>query len=232
MMLPQFTYKKGQLYLHEIAVLNALSNAFLNFDKSWVLPFQSRKDARDSRPLTYPGRAVVGVAVEEKDWLFRSCSLIRDGRAAPAEQLAATNMLRVEDPDPDALPAGSTMADVTGARKYEQVGPNAFLKVLEACLEGTQLEGKSGLIICDLHLGVGDSFNAWLQKRGSLNVPTGFFGLTDDGVTQEQASSQFPWISLWNSLLHVPSHQSSMFWLDPGQTSSIQSFQTHWSRHA
>lgn len=49
-MLPQFTYKKGQLYLHEIAVLNALSNASLNFDKSWVLPFQSRKDARDSRP--------------------------------------------------------------------------------------------------------------------------------------------------------------------------------------
>ena len=183
-MLPQFTYKKGQLYLHEIAVLNALSSASLNFDRSWVLAFEARKDSRDSRPLTYPGRAVCGVSVEDKDWLFKSCNLIRDGRTFPAEQLAAAQMLRVEDPDPEALP-GLSADPVSGARKYEQVGPNAFLKVLDACLGGTSLEGRSGLIICDLHMGVGDSFNAWLQKRVSLSVPTGFFGLTDDGVTQE-----------------------------------------------
>ncbi|CAK9007782.1 unnamed protein product [Durusdinium trenchii] len=181
--LPQFTYKKGQLYLHEIAVLQSLNNASLNFDKTWVLAFETRKDSRDNRPLTYPGRAVCGCGVEEKDWIFKGCHLIRDGRTAAAEQLAASNMQRIEDPDPEALPGSAD--PVCGARKYEQLGTSAYVKLLDACVEGAQLDGKAGLIICDLHVGVGDSFNAWLQKRSSWTMPTGYFGLTDDAVTQE-----------------------------------------------
>ena len=181
-LLPEFTYKRGQLYLQEIACLNLLSSANLCFDRQFSLTFESRKDSRDQRPLSYRGRVVTGHMEEKPEWLWRTSQIIRDGRTSPAEQLAATNMQRIEDPDPIAMP--SITEAVCGARKFEQIGPNAFLKMMESTLDNINFEGKAGVLVCDLSLQVGDGFTAWIQKRTSLSVPTGFFGLTDDGVTQ------------------------------------------------
>lgn len=185
-LLPEFTYKRGQLYLQEVATLQLLSGASLNIDRTFSLCFESRKDARDSRPLVYRGRVACGISTDEKEWIWRHASVVKEGRTQPAEQLASSSMVRIEDPDPTALPTTTDYDGlVSGARKYEQIGLSAFSKLLDSCLDNVTLQGKTGVIICDLNLGVGDSFNAWLQKRGSLTVPSAFFGLTDEGVNYE-----------------------------------------------
>lgn len=39
-LLPEFTYKKGQLYLQEVAVLQLLSGANLNIDRTFGVCFE------------------------------------------------------------------------------------------------------------------------------------------------------------------------------------------------
>ena len=172
--------------MQEYSALKMLSSMALDVDASCTIQFAARKDARDGRPLNYRAQILSGSNQPYEEWLFRSCGVVKDGRTAPAEQLAASSMQFVEDMDPKALPS-TTDGDalVAGARKFEQIGKDAFVKIFDGLLENVKLEGKAGVLFVDLHLGVGDSFMAWLSKRSSLNVPSGFFGFTDDGIVQE-----------------------------------------------
>lgn len=57
--------------------------------------------------------------------------------------------------------------------------------MLDAALDQVGLENKCGVIVADFHLGVGDRFGAYLQKRKGLTVPAAYFGLTDEGINLE-----------------------------------------------
>jgi len=58
-LMPLFTYKKGQLWMLEQAATKTLATSSMNVDRSFVLHFGTRVDARDTRPLIYPGRVHV-----------------------------------------------------------------------------------------------------------------------------------------------------------------------------
>ena len=54
--MPEFSYQKGQLWRSEFMALELLSKQNLNVDKTLSIQFKARKDQRDIRPLTYKGR--------------------------------------------------------------------------------------------------------------------------------------------------------------------------------
>ena len=55
-LMPQFTYRRGQLWVQDAMVQKLLSTRPLNMDKKFALQFKERPDCRDTRPLLYDGR--------------------------------------------------------------------------------------------------------------------------------------------------------------------------------
>ena len=180
---PQFGYRKGQLYLAEHACLKRLNSVSINVDTSMMLQFASKLDCRDTRPLCYNGRLLTGLDYDGKSGLFQKSKLCQEGRTEAAEQLLAANMAQVEDMHPEAAP--NAVLHVTGARKFEQIGCSGWRRVIEAAFDGSDLGAGHGAVVIDLNLSVGDSFDAWLEKRASYEFPVWYVGLTDDVVTKE-----------------------------------------------
>jgi len=127
----------------------------------------------------------MGQLVPENTYLFRNCTLFKEGRTGMAEQLAGNNMNFVEDMAPTAVPSTTDERFGTGAKKFEQVGPSACSKMIDSLIDGIAIEAKSAVVIIDFHLGVGDFLTAWLAKKPSLSCPSFFVGCTDDSVVKD-----------------------------------------------
>ena len=109
--MPQFTYKKGQLYLAEEAVFTMMSKRSLDFDRKFGLLFQERTDARDSRILVYDGRIVVPFGTKDKDYIFKDSEIMK-GRTEAATMLKSSALQVIENTDPGAPPVST---DVDGS---------------------------------------------------------------------------------------------------------------------
>lgn len=119
---------------------------------------------------------------------FKNCALLSRGRTDPANQVAAKDMLVIEDMDEKALPMSyddSTDGTVQSGKKFEQVGPDATHKVLQCAFEGVEFDGRKAIIVADVSLGVGDMFQAWVKFKGSYQVPCFFFGVAESDVHKE-----------------------------------------------
>ena len=189
--MPEFSYQKGQLWRSEFMALEALSKQSLNVDRAVSIQFKGRKDQRDVRPLTYKGRLVMGASVAENSWPFRASLLAREGRTAPVDQLASSEMTLVEDTDAAALPVGVEMDTISGAKKFEQLGEAAYSAILDSALEGVPMDGRSGIVVVDLNMGTGDVIAAWINRKRAWTIPIGYVGFTDDPVTKEWALKCF-----------------------------------------
>ena len=100
--------------------------------------------------------------IADRDWLFGQCRLVKEGRTSVVDQLAATQMVEVEDLE--ALPS-TTDADgtVAWAKKFEQVGTPAYTAVLNAALDGIGTNSNTGLLFLEANLVVDDGFQAgWM----------------------------------------------------------------------
>ena len=111
--MPQFAYKKGQLYLASRSVEDIFLMRGLNIDMKWALPFKSKIDQRESCPLMYDGRLVVPTQTKECDWVFKNTPIMQ-GRTELAEMLPSSKMKTVEDVSATALPRST---DIDGAVK-------------------------------------------------------------------------------------------------------------------
>lgn len=76
-------------------------------------------------------------------------------------------------------------ASVRGGKRYEQVGSNAALKLLESILDGELPAGISAVVVVDTSLHVGDFFFAWLERVKALKFPVFFVGATCDRTVLE-----------------------------------------------
>ena len=76
-------------------------------------------------------------------------------------------------------------ASVRGGKRYEQIGSNAALKLLESVLDGDLPAGISAVVIVDTSLNVGDFFFAWLERVKALKFPVFFVGATCDHTALE-----------------------------------------------
>lgn len=126
---PVFTYMKGRLHLEESRATSQLVKGNHNIDTQFSVLFSSQCDARDLRPMVYPGRFVFPSPLGDlsKNMWFHS-ELRKSRRTPEVKQLQAKLMKEVEDLSPDALPLSTDTREArqTGAAKYCQLGPSAM----------------------------------------------------------------------------------------------------------
>ena len=187
-LMPSFTYKKGQLWMLEQTHTKILANRALNVDTGFTLLFNEKIDLRDSRPLNFPGRVVTGAGGKWDEFIWRPSNLVRKGRTEPAKMLATHDMVNIEDVSADALPQvlDDAIATVQGAKKFLQIGPDAYLKLFDAAVEGVDwTEYRTALILHEVNINVGGLFDAYIVERASLNVPVFYFTATDEPIVAE-----------------------------------------------
>jgi hypothetical protein len=134
---------------------------------------KDKVDARDSRPLTYPGKLLQASHIKDSKSFWKSSDLIKSARTDFAIQMAGKAMLVVEDFDEGALPVSidderTSGPSIQGAKKFEQLGSDAWVKVLKALFGGMTDElnnnRRCAIIIMDLSPGVGDLYQDWFKK--------------------------------------------------------------------
>ena len=183
LIMPQFTYHKGQLAMLEQTALSMLIQRKLSLDHKFALPFQeaSVADQRDGRPLCYDGRVLVPSPLA-KEYLWRDAPILK-GRVEAAKQLAGKDMVQVVDVSETALPQSTDVeGTIRGAARWSQLGSDAYLKLLDGALQGLPPNTRKGILVVSLSVGVGHCFQAWVQKRVGMSVPFYYMGLCDDTV--------------------------------------------------
>lgn len=134
-LLPQFTWQKGQLLLAQQLCLKQLQGARANLDHSFYVPLAQKADMRDSRPLNISGRLALPMDLPDGmgGYVWKNASLLRSGRTAEAAQVRNAEMVQMLEME-DGLPIPSKASDAfshhngpQGARRYEQYGVAAAL---------------------------------------------------------------------------------------------------------
>ena len=145
---------------------NMFSRRAINFDTRWGLRFKSRPDMRDQRPLFIEGRIATPSGLKDTEYFWQQCSLFR-GVTELAEMLQPRQLQTIHDVSEDALPT-STDPDESckGAAKFSQVGEHA-IRILEALLDAPTLTHNHAIIFWDISIGVGNFFDAIMQKAPS-----------------------------------------------------------------
>ncbi len=168
---PLFWYKRGQLWMQEQLIQNLLAAKMLNCDTQFSLLFKERLDASDQRPLTQAKRCS---SCEANGFLLEA-RLICEPRTECASQVASKDMLSVEDLDPSALPVSidDSAATVQGAKKFEQVGTDAWIKILAALLDGVDGSNRIEVVLLEFSPGVGNLYevtctNFWADMKGQI----------------------------------------------------------------
>ena len=100
--------------------------------------FWATKDARDQRPMAYPGKFIGPLQstldVAKEQWLWKDSALNRLRRTVgEAKQIAAKAMIVMEEVGDTALPGASSVPH--GAQKYAQLGCDAAEQLLMSALE-------------------------------------------------------------------------------------------------
>ena len=143
--------------------------------------------------------------MKEHESPWKMTTLFADGRTEAAQQIAGRDMKVVEDLDDEALPTcydDSTSSTIQGAKKFEQIGPDASYKLIHNATENLSFPDRSVLILADNSPGVGNNFEAFLKLKGTLQLPVFHFGVLEVMCTWS-GSSMFrnrPW---WRNLQPV-----------------------------
>lgn len=206
---PMFAYKKGGVWLAEKEMHDLLTGKSLVLDRTWTLLFDAKKDIRDNRPLAYRGRILESAgAVEKSPW--RHTKLF-GGYTDPAQQLPARDMVTWQDLQPDALPSSTDESAVVvqGAHKFQQIGVDGAKKILLGMLEDSELGQRTPLLVVDIHCGVGNFTDAFIETRGKFNRPMCYVGLVDDPVGiqwLQQTKLEAIALAISKGELKVPGH--------------------------
>ena len=177
-LMPQFTYKKGQLYIATRMVEDVFINKGLNIDAKFSIPFKEKVDARDSRPLSYEGRLAVPGHVEDSDYIFKKTPLMQ-GRTELVDMMPGSKMKSIEDVSETALPSSTDIdGGVKGAAKAAQLGTDAMDKLLRAATDNITMQNRSCVIFMEMNMLTGDMFDAFVDMRTSYNYPTYYVSLT------------------------------------------------------
>ena len=179
---PMFTYKKGTLWRVENTALQMLDQKGLLFDQKFYVQFEKKSDKREMRPLTFDGRLVTSREIDDNSPCMKS-QLWQTSNTDKAKQLVQREMQQIEDVSEDALPHNKfdTRWRVTNGNKWQQLGEDASLKLLQAFMTDVSYNDRNANLVVDLNMDVGDNFDAFLQL-----VPTDphirFWGLVPDEV--------------------------------------------------
>ena len=210
---PVFHYKRNQMFFLEHCMVKGLASRGVDVDCQASLLLKDKTDVRDARPLVYPLRIVrplTACIVEDEDdsakvdkkagpgrfWF--TAPLMRNRRTSEAEQVPSKKLRVVEDLTEHALPASAQLdGGLRGAKKFEQIGPYAALKLLEGLLDAEVPAEVGGVVLLDLNCGVGDFFGrgwrgrghsaffGWICRCKATAYPLLYMGATADGTACE-----------------------------------------------
>lgn len=68
------------------------------------------------------------------------------------------------------LPLSLSASRWQGAQKYQQIGPDAYLKLLQRAFQGVDVQKRTAFVILDINTGVGDSLDAYCQLKAGRIV--------------------------------------------------------------
>ena len=189
---PVFAYRRGTLHIEESRTTTLLTTGNHNIDVQFSLLFQESCDARDLRPLNYPGRLVIpSILTDVNKTPWWSSSLRKTRRTEPVRQVPSKELKEIEDLTMDSLPLSSWAreATVTGAPKYCQVGCQGCEALLDGLLTGPDLGSTPAIVLVDLYSRVGDCLEAVIKKRQSVNTPLFYFGVAEEGKEKDWLQS-------------------------------------------
>jgi hypothetical protein len=192
---PVFTYQKGKLHLEESKVTQQLTKANHNLDIQFSVLFAEQVDARDLRPMVYPGRFVFPSPLgDPSKSMWFNCKLRKMRRTQEIKQLAAKFMKETEDLSADALPPSIDLAQsrVQGGLKYCQLGVQAWQALMAGTFEGPCLADVPGILVLDLYPRVGDLAFAFCKHRNLQNQNSTslfYFGVCEDQREADWISS-------------------------------------------
>lgn len=180
-MMPAFSYKAGQLYLIEHQIIKSLSMRSIHMDTSFSLVYERRSDARDNRPCNLQGRIAHSNTFEMRKSGWRNCPLMTVGRTEPAKQVPNKQLIMVEDLSEESLPSADSER-VQGGRRFEQLGEDAAMKLLQATIDTVDFGERTMLVLVDVSPGVGNMMTAFVKLKG--NRPMYYFAACESDVHQ------------------------------------------------
>ena len=152
--------------------MRALASSGVDVDHQAALVYGQKVDLRDTRPLLYPLRIVTHIGLKDSGNIWRHSPLFMKGRTEPAPQVAGMSMAIPEDLNPSAPPSSTDEQQAPqGARKYEQIGKGASLKLLESILEDVKFPPNAFLVVADWSAGVGDTLMAFVERQKAMHIP-------------------------------------------------------------
>ena len=188
---PVFHHQKGQIYNAQHQTVKSLAEQGLNLDQTFFLQFEAKSDARDARPTAYPCRVAVPHDCKEHEYSFKNCDILRLGRTAVVPMLPGKSMVS-EIPVTTPLPSqvsmdlNQTHAGPRGGKRFEQIGADAVLALLDASLDHCE-NSFDAWLMSSLNVGVGHEVEAFIRKRATLAKPGFFWGVCE-------AESQAEWV--------------------------------------
>ena len=193
MLLPTWTYHRGQLHLQENLALKQMVDEGLNVDRSITVMRGPKPDPRDSRPRDLKGQLLVANTIREdfSNSLWKHCSLVKDSRVYETPMLSTGDMLVVEELEEGSLPRQEggekhVSGCPTGSKRYEQIGEKTSKAILDATIDGLKDAPLAMVVvIVDVNPVCGGLLEAFVEKRLSSNVSVYYFGLCQDDTSME-----------------------------------------------
>ena len=139
--------------------MEKLANANLNLDRGFVIPLSERTDDRDSRPMQYPGKIALPMALDPEkqpqryaNGFWSTTPLWACGACQPAPMLRTRDMKQIDLISEDAAPTTTDMdTHANPAEKTFQLGGEVMHKFLHSILTGSKAAGRRrSILVVDL----------------------------------------------------------------------------------
>jgi len=201
-LMPAFSRAGKLSWTAEQTAVQMLSKEKVCMDHHFYIPLTDKQDPRDARPMVVSGRLALPTETMTRKaggWWhtspWKAVPLLQSGRTLEAQMLPSQQMAKIspdgesdgEDEDPTDGPSGHNHhASTRAAQRWEQIGCDAYMKLLEATIEHIS---QGAMLVVDADAGVGELFEATLVKTLSGSQKVYYFGLTEKdfaGAIQER----------------------------------------------
>ncbi|CAK0791188.1 unnamed protein product [Prorocentrum cordatum] len=191
---PIHSNQQAKLWTCQETCLNSLTNSGLDIDMEFSVLIKDRMDKRDDRPGTMNGRAcrALGSPNPSHSGFWKSCKLLDERRTEPTPQIPVSDVVSIDDidaaPPPTDTGGSSNRGMVRGWCKYEQLGPETCLSILDATFDGLKDASGVGMaLFADVHVCTADMLVAWVRKSCQIAIPSYYFGTVYDQAQAEWA---------------------------------------------
>ena len=179
-LMPQFAYQRGKVYVAEKELLEQLMKTGENIDLTWSVLFKDPCDIRDQRPMSYSGRFVFPSHLDVSKSYYWNSALRKLRRTNEVSQLSPKDMRELSDLSDDALPRTTDLNDsIKGAMKYAQLGIPAHDEIFRCLFADAELPLGGATLIVDLNMLVGEALQSFISFRANQKHSFFYYGFAN-----------------------------------------------------